>query len=377
MSKITKFPNIDQVEEKTSAWLAAIDRGLTNAEQQDLQQWLSESPVHGEALVHFASVWDLMDLVAPVAKMLPLDDRAEVFQPAYRPAPDLIPQCEPRALVSGWLPISGIAAVLMLVLTVMVIFPEPETASFAAVYRTEIGEHSGVMLPDGSRLELNTNSEVSVHIFDKLRRVVVVRGEVYFDVAKNPDAPFVAEVGGAQVIAVGTAFNIELLNASEIEILVTEGKVLIDQNGGSSTEGSEKNEFNSSDFNVNDFDLNDFDLNADRSDGLYLSVGEKAIVANNQVEEIDRVEASNIESDLAWRDGMIIFEGESLEEAINEINRYTALEIEIDDHSIKDIEVGGYFRAGDTDELILVLKNNFGIYSKRQGSRLLLHGTVQ
>lgn len=365
MSNTTEFPDRNKIEEQTSEWLAAIDRGLAGDEQEKLQDWLAESPLHGETLVHFASVWDLMDLVAPVAKVLPLGERLDsVHQPvknkeANSGSFDLVGY-EPRSLVSGWLPVSGALAGLFVMVLVLAMFPEPADTTFTSVYRTEVGEQSDVMLPDGSRLELNTNTEVSVLISDSLRKVVLIRGEAYFDVAKNPEAPFVAEAGDTQVIAIGTAFNIELLNPDEIEVMVTEGKVLVDHAGS-------RNGLDDVDPSISRISFDDLSAHE-----MFLSVGEKAILVKNQEQPRVVADSFDTESDLAWREGMLIFEGESLAEAISEINRYTSLKLEIIDDSIRDIEVGGYFRAGDTDQLMVIFENNFGIMNKRKGDRLLL-----
>ena len=352
MSKTLAFPNMDQVEQQTANWLSAIDRGLTEAEQAELQAWLSESPVHGEKLVHFASVWDLMDLVAPIAKVLPLGERLDDVQSVEqesraRPAP--------RQLVVGWLPISGVLATVLVAVLILVVFPEPEDTSFLAVYSTEVGEQSGVMLPDGSELELNTDTEVSVFISDHLRRVTLIRGEAYFDVAKNADAPFVAQVGSAQVVAVGTEFNIEVRDSGDVEVMVTEGKVRVE---------------------YGDQDVVDVKFSeVEDADGQYVSVGEKVFVSDSRQNLVSDVEGYDLDVDLAWREGMLIFEGESLDQVVSEINRYTSLDIKIVDDSIRGIEVGGFFRAGDTEQLLIVLENNFGILSERRAGQLLLKGS--
>ena len=370
MSNTTKFPNRNEIEEQTSEWLAAIDRGLTGDEQEKLQAWLAESPVHGETLVHFASVWDLMDLVAPVAKVLPLDERMEAVQQPVN-AKEAGTESfdfggyEPRKAFSSWLPVSGALTAVIVMVMVFAILPQPVDTTFTSVYRTEIGEQSGVMLPDGSRIELNTNTEVSVHISDSFRKLVLIRGEAYFDVAKNPEAPFVVEAANAQVVAIGTAFNIELLNPNEIEVMVTEGKVLVDHVGS-------LNSFKDAEMPTRDLGFDDLGL-----DEMFLSVGEKAIVVKDQQAPKIVAGSFDAETDLAWREGMLIFEGESLDEAITEINRYTSLKLEIVDESIRDIEVGGYFRAGDTDQLMAIFESNFGIMNERKGDRLLLSSELK
>ena len=141
MSKTTPFPDIEKIEEQTSEWLAAIDRGLSESEHQQLQDWLSECPVHGETLVHMASVWDLMDLVAPVAKVLPLEELGPEFQSFAEKEAE-----QSQSWLSGWVPASAALAGLVVAVMAWVFLPQQEADTYASVYRTEIGEHSDVML---------------------------------------------------------------------------------------------------------------------------------------------------------------------------------------------------------------------------------------
>ena len=62
---------------------------------------------------------------------------------------------------------------------------------------------------------------------------------------------------------------------------------------------------------------------------------------------------------------MLVFEGNPLDEVVEEISRYTNTEIIISDPEIRNIRVGGYFKTGETDALLTVLEDNFNIHVER------------
>jgi transmembrane sensor len=85
-----------------------------------------------------------------------------------------------------------------------------------------------VTLPDGSVLQLNTDSVVETAYSPTERRVRLKKGEAFFSVAKNPQRPFWVDVGAVSVRAVGTAFNVRF-RPEAVEVLVKEGKVSVNQ----------------------------------------------------------------------------------------------------------------------------------------------------
>jgi len=79
------------------------------------------------------------------------------------------------------------------------------------------------------------------------------------------------------------------------------------------------------------------------------------------------VEPLEIEAALSWRDGNLAFNGETLEEAIAEISRYTSTEFTLKGDEIKKLRVAGIFKAGDVTGLLLSLEDSFNISSKKTG----------
>lgn len=348
--KTVPFPNQDEIEERAASWIAIIDRGITSDEQKALEAWLEVSPLHGDMLVKCASMWDLLDVLQPIAKLMPIDE-----------IETLVPKNSPTAANdSSWFVPLKVASVAIMMIAVGVlaslsIAPRPEATSIvdstvpqslgektSQTYKTAVGEISTVTLADGSVVKLNTDSEMVVQFTNSQRNIELLQGEVYFDVTKDATKPFVVSVGDDQVTAIGTAFSVdasELLNdqRSVAEVIVTEGKVRVNSSKGALP--------------------------------LYLVPGQKAVTGDDDL-LVSAVADS--ETLLAWREGFVVFEGESLTQVIREIDRYTPLKFRILDKDLDSISVGGFFKTGDLDQLLLVLENNFGVASKQVGNEILL-----
>ena len=102
---------------------------------------------------------------------------------------------------------------------------------------------------------------------------------------------------------------------------------------------------------------------------LFLTSGQKVLIQQQQAQ----VSAyDDFESDLAWRDGIIVFSGETLEQAVLEIGRYTPLSFKIVDTELASLQVGGFFQTGDMPQLLLILEQNFGVKSHYEGQQILL-----
>lgn len=359
MSNTVTFPNKIEIEKQAADWLAAIDRGLSEYEKNALDEWLAESLINGETLVHFAAYWDKMDMLSAVAKVLPLDPNNKTLE-LNRAM--LIGGCCQRNLKPRLMHGVSLASVIILAVGVLLSVFASDTfradsaeVYYSAVYQTAVGDQSTVTMPDGSALTLNTATEVRVNFSDSRREVELVRGEAFFDVAKNQHIPFVVVVGDDVVTAVGTAFNIERRGVSGFDVLVTEGVVKVEQQSDASVANK----------------VLDQPAAIERVQPVFLAIGEQLSISPSVDETVQTRDLEAIDVELAWRRGMLIFEGDSLESALAEISRYTSLTLVIEDSTIKDVEVGGYFKAGDMDELLIALDRNFGIKYRQLGNQLL------
>lgn len=361
-----EFPKLAEVEQQSAAWVAAMDRGLTEDEKLALELWLQASPLHAETLVHFASIWDVLDVLKPIENLLPLQDFS--IDPEQNIA-ELADQAIADKAVSRRFPtwVFATAASLLVGLGLYLALPqlggnvEPvvisgsrlsDSAVFSNTYTTAVGQSSSLNLPDGSVVRLNTNSELYVTFSNTERLVNLRRGEAFFQVAKNPQLPFRVLAENSSITALGTAFNVEISVKHEMQLVVTEGRVVLDR--------------------VDDaYQMKSNRENRATKEAVYMRDGEQ-IVVRESGDRSSVQQSEDVDSLLAWRDGMLVFEGQPLSEAIDEINRYTPVKFRIVDASISSIPVGGLFRAGDLAQLQRVLEHNFSIKSQRVGSRIEL-----
>ena len=208
---------------------------------------------------------------------------------------------------------AALAASIALAITVPKLYEKGEPQVIA----TAIGEYRKVPLADRSTASVNGDSEVRIRLTGSMREVELVRGEAWFEVAKDKSRPFVVEAGDARVRAVGTGFSVRRY-AGGSEVLVTEGVVEV-----WSTEGTAPRQ------------------RLVAGDRAFLPTRATAIAVSRQPDEIRRK--------LAWRAGKVIFVSQTLTEAAADFNRYNVRKIIIDPKLGAETLVGQY--AIDAPEL--------------------------
>jgi len=341
MSNIVDIKRQKRREELVSLWVAKFERGLSSEEQRQFEHDILENEPSRELFFAMTRTWDRMDELARLADLFP--DVAEK---------SLVPRSSVRG--SSWKALS-VAASLLLVAVVIgfqsLIPSAPTYQTITTGYQTDVGETTSVLLPDGSRMMLNTNSQVDLRYEQRLRTLVLKRGELHIEVAHDVGRPLIVKAGDRVFQAVGTAFNVELIQNKGVELTVTEGSVLV----------GDRAKFESQ-LNMLDAKAAGIDMEAIAS--MRLNRGERAMLRIAQ-ESKKVVSMEDIENDLSWRRGKLVFAGESLEQAIAEVSRYTSVEFGFADQSIKDVRIAGLFRANDVNTLLAALRENFDIESRR------------
>jgi transmembrane sensor len=223
------------------------------------------------------------------------------------------------------------------------------------VYETAVGKHSSVTLADGTQVALNTNSLLLVDYTAAHRLLTLERGEIHVRVGKHDDRPLSVIAGDNVVQSIGTEFNIEITDEQHIEVVVTEGKVRIATRTQAAGHGAIM-----------------IEPAPPLPAPVTVAAGE-ALVLGRSDEEITKISADDIKVKLSWRNGNLIFRGESLEEAVKEIGRYTSVEFVFLDDDLKKVRVAGLFKAGDVDGLLFALRENFDVvYERVDDTKILL-----
>lgn len=330
MSKLVLFPNLREARREASLWVVRVDRGLTAEERDELQVWAT-SPLHRRALQEMAGLWSDMSVLRALAEIIPhaAQPEAEPASPAYRlHAPAL-------ALVATLVIAVGVGALVQRQHVPSILADAEETAPVQLI-ETPVGSNRTVALSDGSAVVLNTDTQLAVSFQPGHRDLRLARGEAHFRVAHDARTPFRVYAGGRLVQAAGTAFSVRLNEGGEIVVMVTEGTVSVVAAEDSAVAAPRL---------VNAQQL----LTLDGS-------------GRGSVQDLEPVA---VDMRLAWQRGMLVFQGEALAEVLREFDRYTTERFVIADPQLRRLRVGGYFRAGDVDALLIALRENFNIASSR------------
>lgn len=334
------------IEATAAAWLGMRDGGLSAAQDAELARWLEADPRHAEIFAELAETWTMMDRLG---NMRPPGDAP--------PDPTLLaPRRSPWS--RRWLPLGGLAAAAAItVLLWLNPTSHPATPAVeetvAQSAATEVGGLRVMTLPDGSTVRLNTDSAVEVSYSAAARRVRLVRGEAHFAVAKNPARPFIVSAGKVDVKAVGTAFNVRL-RAEDVEVLVTEGKVHVDD----SVKG-----------------VSALQPRGDAATPL-LVAGERVVIRTTIAivtpAAVEAVGALEVERAMAWQERRLEFASVPLAEVAAEFNRYNRHQLVIADAKLGAQRFGGTFRADGYEALVHLLEQDFGVIVERREQQTVL-----
>jgi transmembrane sensor len=196
-----------------------------------------------------------------------------------------------------------------------------------------------VPLPDGSVVAINTQSTVEVAMHPNVREVTLTRGEAWFRVAHDTKRPFIVSAGRIRVRAVGTAFSVRRHDEGA-DVVVSEGAV------ETWTTGEE-----------------------DRR--VRIAAGAKAYLAEYEPPKVVQASA-DVERSLAWREGQIVLEGETLDEAAAHFNRYNARKLVILDPGLAEEKLVGQFRATEPMTFAGAVATTLGATVEEQGNTIRL-----
>jgi transmembrane sensor len=333
------------IEAEAAVWLSLRDRGLNESETAEFMRWMQEDPRHAEVFAALDATWQDFNRLAVARPEGAGEGDADLLAPRLRP--------QRRA---PWI-LGGLAAAAALVLAVVGVWQDFSPRPTA---ETEIGGFRELRLADGSVVQLNTDSAVRTRFTAEERRIELLRGEAFFDVAANPARPFIVSAGGVAVRAVGTAFNVRLRETA-VEVLVTEGKVQVNDSlkGGSL-------------------------LGVDAAGTPSLLVqGEMAVIPASAVAGVPEAPTGNagvvalvapveVQRALAWQERRLEFEARPLGEVVAEFNRYNRTKLVIADPRLGAQRFSGSFRAEGYEPFVRLLEQNFGVAAVREGDDIVL-----
>lgn len=213
----------------------SLSGGLSDAENQQLEDWANAKPEHQKELELIEKMWGMsanytkdldVDLDKDFAQLQQKLD-VEPQQVASEAIIRKMPQSENHQRKnSWWKPLSVAAAVLLLAGAFYIFTNNGAERTQMLALETGVDEQKEVTLADGSKVWLNENSKLTYPSkMDDAKRMVSLEGEAFFDIERNPKQPFIIETNNADVEVLGTSFQVSAYEAAKTEVIVKTGKV--------------------------------------------------------------------------------------------------------------------------------------------------------
>lgn len=333
MSEIFKLRTRSQIDEEAAAWVWRMDSdSVSAANREAFNTWLRRDSRHRRAYEDLTDVWSGLNGLAEAKR----EEKIATFTRTSS-------HSRPASRNLWWTAAAAAMVLGVAVAAWMRMGSELQTLA------TAVGQQRSVTLADGSVVTLNTNTIVETHLQRGVREITLRQGEAHFQVAHDRSRPFLVHAGDTVVQAVGTQFEVRLRNDQHVDVVVNEGRVEVRSEVAAEPASS-----------------GHLARATPRSHVHTLDAGQQLSPAGNDYSVVP-VSTYRLSSVLAWRDGAVVFDGESLSDAIAEISRYTDTRIMVNDPQVAALKVGGRYRTGDVQAFFDALQTAFPV-SIRHGS---------
>jgi transmembrane sensor len=307
---------VERLEAKAAAWAAKID-AFPDQAHPELDGWIAEHPKHAGALLRAQAA---LALFSPTSHA---DERPPIIaaRPFWR---------RPAILATGGAALAASFAAMVL------ISPHAET------YKTQTGEVRFVALSEGSSVAIDSRSHIEIDFDAASRDVHLESGRVLFRAAHNARRPFRVIVDKVVITDMGTAFQVDDNDRTgNVEVLVTEGAVRVDTPTGT----------------------------------LELQAGERAFFsqkATGAAPTAARLDQPAVERQLAWREGRLELNGETLDSAVVEINRHSRLQLIVGSEALGRQRLYGSFRTDDAPGFARAAAVSLGVDARAEPDGIVI-----
>jgi len=284
MTDETEDGRPQEVQDAAIDWWLRQNEGppLTKKERADFDRWFAADGVHRAAFDEVAGLFGHMAQRCPGAGPVRKKRRT-------------------RRKLAG-------AAVCATILALLLLGDAP--LYLMSDHYAGVGAAERITLEDGSRVELNSRTAVALRFSGAERRIVLLEGEAWFEVAPDTARPFVVEAAGGTVTALGTAFDVSLERGGA-QVAVGQHRVAVASGGGSVLV----------------------------EEGQQSAYAKGAAAGAPTEADLDRV--------TAWRRGQLMFENRSLGDVVDALGRYRRGFVYFANPALRARRVTGVFRIDD------------------------------
>lgn len=317
MTKENHIPEV-LLEEAMDWFLELKARPNCRETEVAFRTWLGRSELHVRSWETALKTWQLLGEVPPVHEQFWRGATPLVLSAATTRQPK---RWAARTLVAGTA-VMALAACLVLFVALPSLL-----VWWQADHVTETAQSRSITLEDGTTIQMGGGSAIATEINTAARHVRLLKGEAYFDVARDPSRPFVVDAGGVEVSVLGTSFDVQLAS-TETTVELAHGTVAVSYSGENHKQNFE------------------------------LAPGEMATVAH----ATGAVTRSAIATEEigAWRSGKMFVNNVTVAAAAERLQRYHSAWISIPQSELAARRVTGVYDLTDPDHALQALVQPFG-----------------
>jgi transmembrane sensor len=322
---------LEHINNEAREWFTLMQSGsVSEVEQQQLQQWLQANSTHQDAYTQYEIIWQDLDNLKNTKELAAL--KRSIKPSLFESVGNGV-----RGIISGLQALNpksqfGIALASVAILAMVIIGFQPEKIAVQN-FATTTGEVKKFTLADGSEITLGAKSELKAWATSKERHIILVSGQAFFKVAKNPQRPFWVDAGETKVRVVGTQFDVRK-GSDRTRVAVLEGIV----NVSSATKSA----------NIAP---------------VVLTAGQQVTRLNEgEFEAVNSISVSELES---WRNGRLIYLRASLADVVADANRYFNNSIRLGSKNLADLKVTAAVSTNQMDALTDMLARSLPVVLER------------
>ena len=336
------------IKEQASYWVLVRHSGSwSDAEEAELQAWMRQGVAYLIEYEYALKLWKKLDQFQ--TSSFPARQTAHLLRAKNNEQRKQVRKIQKNA----------VTGLLILCLAVGI-----KEIRLTDTFHTGVGERKTIILEDGSKLTLNTNTNITVRINDNSRQINLKQGEVYIIAAHEKDRPFDVIAGNGRIRDIGTRFNV-YADGKATQVTVAEGKVAVIP-----------------DVRITGAPFFDHLLSLGTlwfaPDNFYQNRNGVELLADEQLVYNAYGETSppisiNHDNVIAWHKGRLVFEMASLEEVLTQVQRYYPVKFEYAKDSLKHIQVSASFEIDNLQTILNTLQTTFPIIARQfESGRIIL-----
>ena len=313
----------DEIKIRAASWLEQRDcAGWTPEDQAQLDSWLNSSVDHRVEFLRVQAAWDRTERLAV------LQPAENGFEPDTR-----IRRLWPQMFGA----VAGVAILALVSGVAAAYFLGPRYTAYA----TTVGGHETLTLDDRTQIELNTDTAVRVLEDQKERKVILDKGEAFFQVTHDAQRPFSVLAGSGRVTDLGTKFLVRR-DDTRLEVAVMEGNARFDPSNASVS-----------------------------AKPAVLLPGDMAVATPDTV-AVMKVSTQALNNQLGWRRGVLVFQNATLAQAADELNRYNHEKLIIAGAATGRLTFGATLLTTDVEAFADVAKDVLGLHVEKRGGEIVI-----